>query len=92
MSMKKCTPLNLISSIYDAQEKPEDRPLNCFGVYRILKSVFPDAEPFYDGSHVYTKINGVYYDIDGIQRPNISEIYPMLNEITIMKKVHRWKK
>lgn len=38
---------------------------NCYQFYEILKTVFPDAEAFYDGNHVWTKIDGKYYDILG---------------------------
>lgn len=40
---------------------------SCFRLYKILKTIFPDAEPYYsqlDG-HWITKINGEYYDING---------------------------
>ena len=38
---------------------------NCFGFYTILKSVFPEAEPYETGGHVITKIDDKYYDIRG---------------------------
>jgi hypothetical protein len=38
---------------------------NCYQFYEILKSVFPEAEAFYDGNHVWTKIDGKFYDILG---------------------------
>lgn len=39
---------------------------NCYQFYEILKQVFPEAEPFSDVSgHVYTKIDGQFYDIRG---------------------------
>lgn len=37
----------------------------CYQFYKILKIFFPQAECYYDGSHVFTKINQRYYDIDG---------------------------
>ena len=37
----------------------------CFELYRILKTIFPHAEAYYDGSHVYTKIGNKFYDING---------------------------
>lgn len=37
---------------------------NCYQFYEILKSVFPDAEAYGSG-HVYTKIDGKFYDIRG---------------------------
>lgn len=37
----------------------------CYELYRMLKIIEPSAEPWFDGNHVYTKINGVFYDIVG---------------------------
>ena len=38
---------------------------NCYQFYGILKSIFKDAEASYDGNHVWTKIDGKFYDIRG---------------------------
>jgi hypothetical protein len=38
---------------------------SCYHLYLILKTVFPDALPYYDGYHVVTKIGDKYYDITG---------------------------
>jgi hypothetical protein len=38
---------------------------NCYQFYEILKSIFPDAKPYYDGNHIWTKINNEFYDIRG---------------------------
>lgn len=38
---------------------------NCYQFHKILKSVFKDAEAYYDGNHVWTKIDGKFYDIRG---------------------------
>ena len=37
---------------------------NCYQFYEILKSIFPDAEA-YESPHVFTKIDGRFYDIRG---------------------------
>ena len=37
---------------------------NCYQFYEILKAIFPDAEAYGSG-HVYTKIDGKFYDIKG---------------------------
>lgn len=42
----------------------------CFRVYLALKQVFPQAEPWYDGDHVLTKIGEVFYDIRGEAQPH----------------------
>ena len=38
---------------------------NCYQFYEILKAVFDEAEAYYDGNHVWTKIGENYYDIRG---------------------------
>jgi hypothetical protein len=38
---------------------------NCYQFYEILKTIYPEAEAYYDGSHVWTKIGDKYYDITG---------------------------
>lgn len=38
---------------------------NCYQFYEILKCVYSEAEAYYDGNHVWTKIDGKYYDITG---------------------------
>ena len=38
---------------------------SCYHLYLILKEVFPEALPYYDGDHVITKIGDRYYDITG---------------------------
>jgi len=39
----------------------------CFHLYRILRVVWPDAEPWFDDNigHVYTRIGARWYDIEG---------------------------
>lgn len=38
---------------------------NCYQFYEILKVAFPEAEPYWDGNHVWTKIGDRFYDIKG---------------------------
>lgn len=38
---------------------------SCYQFYLVLKSVIPDAEAYYDGDHVITKIRERFYDITG---------------------------
>lgn len=63
----------------------------CWEFHRILKAAFPDAEPYYDhkDGHVYTEIGGQFYDINGrLKKP--LDLYPMLKDTRLMRKVHRW--
>ena len=38
---------------------------NCYQFYEILKIIYPDAEAYYDGNHVWTKIDNRFFDIYG---------------------------
>lgn len=53
---------------------------SCYQFFRILKSVFPQAEAYYDSDHVITKIDDKFYDITGeVQCQNhliMEEYYP----------------
>jgi hypothetical protein len=51
---------------------------NCYQFYEILKTIFKDAEAYYDGNHVWTKIGDRFYDIRG---EKIFTIMPNLNLI-----------
>ena len=53
---------------------------SCYKFYKILKTVFPDAIPYFnkDRNHIYTKINNTYYDINGKVRDK-SDIGEELN-------------
>lgn len=63
----------------------------CWEFYLILKATFPDAQPYYDhrDGHVYTKIDGGFYDINGrLKKP--LDLQPMLEDARLMRQVHRW--
>lgn len=63
----------------------------CWEFYLILKSVFPDAVPYYDHclGHVYTKIGDHFYDIDGRLNKSL-DLSTMLDDKRLMSQVHRW--
>lgn len=42
----------------------------CFQVYLLLREIFSDAEPWYDGNHVITKIGDRFWDVRGEVIPN----------------------
>lgn len=42
----------------------------CYNFYKILKHRYPSAIPFHFDGHVYTKIDGRYYDIEGEHEPS----------------------
>jgi len=42
---------------------------SCYRLYELLAVVFPDAEPYWDSLyHVATRIDGRFYDINGLIR------------------------
>lgn len=69
--MKKQNPLALIEAIRDSAPYMEVMYTNgsCWRFYKILKVVFPEAQPYYvydhSASHVVTKIGNKFYDITG---------------------------
>ena len=40
--------------------------IQCYSFHRLLRAQFPEARAFYNGNHIITRIDGVFYDIDGI--------------------------
>lgn len=63
---------------------------NCYQFYEILKVIFPDAEPYENGSHVFTKINGDFYDIKGKVDKNNFFIYPLKDDRINSFCVNKW--
>lgn len=53
---------------------------SCYHFYTILKTVFPQAEAYYDSNHVITKIGKKFYDITGeVEKENhleMTKYYP----------------
>lgn len=37
----------------------------CYNLFVILRTVFPEAVPYYDKDHIITRIGNRYYDITG---------------------------
>lgn len=48
---------------------------SCFQFYKILKTAFPNAEPFISDDHIITMIDGSYYDITGFVDGDGSQPY-----------------
>ena len=59
--------LNIIKSIRQSfgQSIVVYKMGNCYQFYEILKTIYVDAEAYYDGNHVWTKIDDRFYDILG---------------------------
>lgn len=54
----------------------------CYKFYLILKSIYPDAEPFIhqDKDHIVTKLSGKLFDIRGIIEDKFECLYSPLYE------------
>ena len=65
---KKREILNFISNIRNSHPLIKDIFLygSCLNFFLILKSVYPNAIPYYNIDHVITKIDDTYYDITGV--------------------------
>jgi hypothetical protein len=74
---------------------------NCFKLFRLLRTVYPQANPYYRivAGHVYTEIDGDYYDIEGkvIFYGGVKwgwskeQLTYMLDEPRIFKSAFRWQ-
>jgi len=95
MQTGNTTPEHFIATIRDSFKDAEYVYLNgsCFEFYKILKCVFPDAEPYYDAvtCHIFTKIGSGYYDIRGRIRPTLEVCDPLRNRPDTVRKIHRWR-
>ena len=56
----------------------------CYQFYEIIKAIIPEAEAFYDGNHVWTKINGKFYDIIGLKEISPTVLIPVDTEELIL--------
>ena len=55
----------------------------CYELFRLLRTVWPEARPWYTGGHVYTEIGDRLYDIDGVWEPGDQErrqLRPLFSE------------
>ena len=58
----------------------------CYRLYLLLRVCWPEAEAWWDRSHVYTKIGKVWYDIDG--KHICPDVIPM--PVKSQALHHRW--
>ena len=64
MSGKKINPLDFINTIRKSAPELQTKIFThgaCYQFYKILKYLFPNAEAYYDGTHVITKIGKKFY-------------------------------
>lgn len=62
----------------------------CYSFHLILRSVYKDAQAYYNGWHVYTKIDDKFYDIQGVYLGNTEGLYKL--DYGNSHKPHRWGK
>jgi hypothetical protein len=48
---------------------------SCMNLFVILRHIYPEAKPYYDGDHIITKIGRKYYDITGEVPPGKSILF-----------------
>ena len=82
-----------VERVLDAIRRVErERFLNghCYSLFLILRAIWSDAECHYseDEGHVYTKINGKFYDIRG-KHVNVPEDLKPLDHKQSYRP-HRW--
>ena len=63
---------------------------SCFKLYLLVKEVWPDAEPWYDGDHVITKIGNSFFDIRGEVVPG--RHIPMKEDALLFNAAYFWNK
>ena len=65
----------------------------CWRMFCILRTVWPQAKPWYCGDHVITEIDGHFYDIRGRLRPRDRQGYhplTMPGDRRLFSIAHRW--
>lgn len=92
--MADFTPLQLIALLRSARPDNEHYYMHggCWELFRILRGVFPEAQPFHTwtdvAGHVATKIGDHLYDIRGrVRRPSL---YEPMNPRNHPHRPHRW--
>lgn len=64
----------------------------CFRVYLVLKQRFPQAEPWYNCSHVITKIGDHFYDIRGEVQPVSETSAPFIPmDALVFNRAYSWE-
>lgn len=67
---------------------------SCYQFYLIIKTVYPDIEPWYDGvvGHVYCKDGDKFYDITGLLTDTdiINRLYDLKSESVIFDQAGDW--
>lgn len=63
---------------------------SCFEFYLILRAIFPTAEAWTNIDHVWAKIDGKFYDIDGERKEGAAGLFNMMDDKRMYKRAHGW--
>ncbi|GLQ20523.1 hypothetical protein ACFFUB_00565 [Algimonas porphyrae] len=90
---KEAEPLQVIGAIRDSFQDAAFVYKNgsCFELYRILRTIFPEARPWTNFDHVWVEIAGKLYDIDGLRSAGTEGLSPMWGDTALMERAHGWK-
>ena len=85
--------LRLLAALRSAHEHMEAIFLqgSCYELYLILRIIHPDAEPWLRKGHVYTRIDGRFYDIRGQAMLSPSEQLEARPGFVRRQRPHRWR-
>jgi hypothetical protein len=61
---------------------PDDYTGRCFKFHVLLLEKFPHGEGYYNNDHTITKIDGMFWDIEGAFTEDVSGFLPITKEIT----------
>lgn len=65
---------------------------SCFEFHLILRSIFPQAKPWTNIDHVWSEIDGEFWDIDGRRKEGAKGLFSMADEPRILRNAFRWKR
>ena len=85
--------LRLLAALRGAHEHMEAIFLrgSCYELYLILRVIHPDAEPWLREGHVYTRIDGRFYDIRGQALLSAAEQRKTRPGFVRTQRPHRWR-
>lgn len=61
----------------------------CWEFFKVLRAVWPDAEPYYRDGHIFTRIGDGFYDVNG-KRPLGGNGLSRMSKPEL-RGAHRWR-
>jgi len=65
---------------------------SCFDFFLILRSIFPQAVAWSNLDHVWTEIDGRFYDIDGLRLSGSRGLSRMKDDESLYRRAFHWKR